>query len=472
MAEKKQINLGKVVPEKGVDYWTEEDKAEIVQSVLDALPTYDGGVPGGYTVTFMSGSAVYASLSVVSGGYINAPSKPEKEGYTFIGWVDSNGDSVEFPYYPTEDLTLNASYASYASTFVLGFTGLTNSSGKLTLTDDVAGFGAYSTATSGIYVSVLNPLDDVFPYNQITEFEDSSGNVFVKFPKFWMKWVTDGSGVIDGWKISNAQADEDYFIPDAFLSPNGDYNDYFALGKYEMSGSSAQGYSKSGKTCLVNITRANARAAARAYGSESNSYNGYQQEDIAMLTVYNFLCMMYYGTANIQTVYGGRTGSESSWSSASVTGTCDGVAGMNGWNTSANCVKMLGIENPFGNIYKWIDGIFFSGSMVYYQQYPQNFADSASNATALGFSRPTSGGYVSALKHGTADNTRSCAYASAVSGSASSYYGDYSWSGGAMLGVGGSWSDPSYAGLWFLDGNDSASDSYSSVGARLSYRPL
>lgn len=26
-------------PEKGVDYWTEEDKAEIVQDVLDALPT-------------------------------------------------------------------------------------------------------------------------------------------------------------------------------------------------------------------------------------------------------------------------------------------------------------------------------------------------------------------------------------------------------------------------------------------------
>lgn len=39
--KKKQINLGKVVPEKGVDYWTEADKAEIVQSVLDALPDGD-----------------------------------------------------------------------------------------------------------------------------------------------------------------------------------------------------------------------------------------------------------------------------------------------------------------------------------------------------------------------------------------------------------------------------------------------
>lgn len=29
------------VPEKGVDYWTEEDKEEIVQDVLDALPDGD-----------------------------------------------------------------------------------------------------------------------------------------------------------------------------------------------------------------------------------------------------------------------------------------------------------------------------------------------------------------------------------------------------------------------------------------------
>lgn len=31
-------------PVLGEDYFTDEDKAEIVQSVLAALPTYDGGV--------------------------------------------------------------------------------------------------------------------------------------------------------------------------------------------------------------------------------------------------------------------------------------------------------------------------------------------------------------------------------------------------------------------------------------------
>lgn len=430
-----------------------------------------GSVPGGYSVTFMSGNTMYASASVVAGNAVNAPSDPTRDGATFLGWVDADNAAVQFPYTPTKDTTF---YANFATQIVLGFTGLTGSSGALTLTDDVAGYAAYTTAASGSYVNVTNPLDNVFPYNQIEEFTDTDGNVFVKYPKFYMKWVLNSSGVIDGWKISNQKVDDTYFLPDAFLSPSGAENDYFALGKYEMSGSSSKGYSKSGVTCLVNITRADARSAARAYGTSSDYYKGYQQLDIAQYVAYNFLCMMYYRTANIQTVYGGRTGSVSSWSSASVTGTCDGVNGMNGWNASTDCVKMLGIENPYGNIWKWVDGIYFFSSEIYYHRMPQNYADSTTAASKLSFSRPTSSGYVSALRPGTTAATQSCVYASAASGSASTYYGDYSWysSSGVVLNVGGTWYDASLAGLWCLGGNGSASGAYSDVGARLSYRPL
>lgn len=138
-------------------------------------------------------------------------------------------------------------------------------------------------------------------------------------------WLLDGSGNIDGIKISNVQADTDYFIPDAFLDPSDgvSYLDYFVLGKYEASGSSAKMYSKNGQACYVNMTRAVARTAARAYGTLSNFYAGYQQIDISMLILCNFLCMLYYKTPNIQRVYGGRTGSETtSWSNAANTGSC------------------------------------------------------------------------------------------------------------------------------------------------------
>lgn len=434
-----------------------------------------GGIDGGYTVTFMSNNTTYASLSILQGGSVNAPSNPTVEGATFLGWYTGEGgtgSAISFPYTPSSDITL---YADFYESIVLGFTGLTNESGELTLTDDVAGFAKYTTSESGAYVNVSNPLDSVFPYNQIEEFTDDSENVFVKFPKFWMKWVVNDSGEIDGWKISDTQADEDYFIPDCFLNSDGaTYNDYFALGKYEASGSSSKMYSKSGATCLLNIAKKNARTAARAYGSSDNYYNGYQLEDMSMLTAYNFLCMMYYQTANIQTVYGGRTGSGSSWDSASATGTCDALSGMNGWSTTTDCVKMLGIENPYGNIFKWIDGIYFSSSTVYIHRLPQNFADSTSLGLKLGVSRPESNGYISALKSGTATGTRSCVYASAVSGSKSTYCGDYCEyiSSGAVLCVGGYWNAPSSAGLWCLNGFFGSSYGYTQIGARLAYRPV
>ena len=41
LALAKKYATGGAVPKKGVDYWTEEDKEEIVQDVLDALPDGD-----------------------------------------------------------------------------------------------------------------------------------------------------------------------------------------------------------------------------------------------------------------------------------------------------------------------------------------------------------------------------------------------------------------------------------------------
>lgn len=369
---------------------------------------------------------------------------------------------------------------SAETSVILGITGLTNVDGTLTLTDDAAGLGGYTESVNGDYVSVSSPLSEYFPFSEIEEFTDDAGNVFVKYPQLWMKWETDNSGVITGYKFANEQVDSDYFIPDAFLDPSNTTEDtylpYFALGKYEMSGSKSKGYSKSGKTCLVDVSRANARSAARAYGSAANLYNGYQQLDFAQFTLYNLLCMMFYQVSNIQKVYGGRTGkgTVTSWSSASVTGTCDGLSGMDGWNTSTDCVKMLGIENPYGNINKWVDGVYFSGATIYAHRYPQQFADSSSYGIELGFSRPTSQGWIKSLQKGTAATTQSYVYCSETGGSASTYSADYYYysSSGNLLNVSGAWNEGSPAGLWFLNGYYFSPYSSSYIGARLAYRPV
>lgn len=445
-----------------------------------------GGSGDGVSVTFVSEGATVGSSFVLTGQKITSPGMESTDTHVFAGWytaADGGGEKISFPYAPTEEITL---YAYWVERYVIGVTGLNGSSGVLTYTGTVPDGIALETAASSGYVSVSSPLDNVWPFNAIEEFTDESGNVFIKFPKFWMRWVYDSDGGLDGYEISNTQAESDFFIPDAFLEPDcfgaseHRYLDYFALGKYEASGSSSMMYSKTGATCLVSITRANARAAARAYGDSSNYYNGYQQLDLAQLTAYNLLAMFYLGTTNVQSVYGGRTGSgQNTWSAASVTGTTDGVTKLTGWNMNTDCVKILGVENPFGNVLKWVDGVYFSGSTIYVHKFPQHYAESTTNGKAMGFSRPTSSAYISKLNHGTASDTplsdvRSFLYASAVAGSESTYFGDYCYynSSGVVLYSGGVWDNGAKAGLWYLYGNPSASGAYSYVGARLSYRPL
>lgn len=440
-----------------------------------------------YTVTFKVDGNIYGGAGLMEGQSVSQPVNPVKDGYTFVGWYtkETGGELVEFPYKPNENVVL---YARFVEQTIVGFTGLTNSDSVLTLTGDVAGVGSYTTTSEGDYVTVHNNLDMYFPFNQIEEFTDEHGNVFVKYPKFWMKWILDENGYIDGISISNAKVDNDYFIPDAFLHPASYgtdeyfYCDYFALGKYEMSGDSSVGYSKPDSTVLTNITRANARTAARSYGTSANYYSGYQQLDYAQYTVYNLLCMMYYQKSNIQEVWAGRTSLVvgHSWDAAAPTGTTDGVSGMNGWNTATDCVKMLGIENPYGNVAKWCDGIYFSGQTVYVHKFPQQYADSQYLAENIGFLRPSSSGYIRYFKSGVASedahyNMQSFMFLVDVSGSTeNTYVGDYCYYdiSAAVLSVGGCWRDPLKAGLWFLDGSFYASRTREDIGARLCYRPI
>ena len=435
-----------------------------------------GGISGGYTVTFMSQSSAYAIYSVLPGQSIGEPTSPSVTGKSFKGWysAETGGEEVTFPVTPAADVTY---YAQFMDATIIGFSGLTDGADPtpdLIYTDDIASVPKFTTTTSGNYVNVTSGLDDYFPYSQISEYTDASGNTFVKIPKLYMKWVKTSDGTLDGVKISNAQVDSDYFIPDAFLDPKDEtcstYLDYFAIGKYEGGGSTGKMYSKTNQTCLVDLTRAQARTAARSYGIVDNLYKGYQQMDFSMFVVYNFLCMLYFKTPNIQQVYAGRT----SASSANKTGSCDGLEGMNGWNTSTQCVKMLGVENPYGNVYKWVDGVMFDGTTIYAHRLPQNFADTTSGGTNIGISRPSGGGFIVGMKPGTGAGKSYCYATNVTGGSATTYYGDqhYSDSGLKVLRVGGGWDYAADAGLWYLDGSHDASRSFGYVGCRLAYRPL
>lgn len=455
-------------------------KSKYTQYVVKPSGGGGGAIEGGYLVRFIVEGEPYCNISVLAGDSVQEPSEPS--GVILDGWytAETGGQKITFPFTPAGNTTI---YAHVEQLTIVGFIGMTNANPGITLTDDIANVGMWSTSTDGNYVTVSNPLDNHWPFNKIEEFTDSNGNVFVKFPKMWMKWITDSSGNIDGVKLANYKVDDNYFISDAFLDPKDTtcktYLNYFALGKYEGSGNSNKLYSKSGQNCFTGAGRVGQRIACRAYGNASNFYLGYQLFDIQQFVIYNLLCMAYYRTKNIQTVFAGRTG----YPSASIdyfvqTGTCDGVIGMNGWNTSTECVKMLGIENPYGNMSVFIDGIVFKERNIYIHRLPQNYSDDITSAYSIGFQRPQGRMWVSALHHGTSVNTQSAVYCEAgmVDGSDTTYFGDMVYSNeynsGVVLFVGGSVYNGTNAGLWFMSGWDTPDNKSLMAGGRLAYRPI
>ncbi len=74
-----------------------------------------------YTITFdTDGGTVIDAITQDYNTSVTAPADPTKKGYTFIGWLDAEGKSVDFPEtIPAENVTLNAEWKinQYTITF-------------------------------------------------------------------------------------------------------------------------------------------------------------------------------------------------------------------------------------------------------------------------------------------------------------------------------------------------------------------
>lgn len=353
---------------------------------------------------------------------------------------------------------------------IYGVDGVGQSNPTLTRTDSAEGL-TYSVGAS----EIKSDFDNCYPWNDMQEVVDDEGNVFIRIPKFYSKITKNSNGTYKH-QISGFRYDG---FSTLFVDGKGNEIDYVLVGKYEASGSSAKAYSKSGQTCLVNITLPNLRTACMANGE------GYQQYDFLIDAIIKELFMVEFATTNCQAVMQGWTYEENS--AALITGHTDYVKTASGsWNTShtdgettcntdgQHACKYRGIENPWGNVWTWCDGITFSSEKVYICLDPTKYksADASAPYFYVG-DRPTSGGCLKEITY--FDKFPLLGYINSCSGgSDSTYYCDYSYAStsGTVLDVGGYWSSGSSAGLWYWVGYYSASYSYSLIGGRLCYKPL
>ena len=241
--------------------------------------------------------------------------------------------------------------------------------------------------------------------------------------------------------------------------------DYIMVGKYEGSGSSARVYSKSGQTPLGSITMDNYRSGCAANGP------GYQQYDFLIDLIIKELWLVEMKTTNCQSIMRGYVDGSSETTKTGATDSVSTSSGSPVSNTDGkHACKYRGIENPWGNIHKWCDGISFSGSSVYVCTEPNAYAagKTIDNYVLYG-TRASNSGYakiVAPLKEGSLIQ-----YVTAVGADEGSYYCNKSWQGGTVLYCGGAGWSGADAGLWYWRGYFSASFSNDNVGGRLCYKP-
>lgn len=303
--------------------------------------------------------------------------------------------------------------------------------------------------------------DSCYPWSDIEEVTDKFGNVFVKIPKFYSKITKNSDGTylhqLSGTKYSGF---------DTLFKIGNREIDYVMVGKYEGSGSADRVYSKAKQIPLDNITMDDFRNGCKANGE------GYQQYDFLIDLIIKELWLVEMATTNCQAKMYGYAKNNSAAINTGETDTVKTPSGSAESNTDGiHACKYRGIENLWGNLYKWCDGISFSGSSVYVCTEPTAY--SAGKTTGLYQyygTRASSNGYVKTvapLAEGSLIQ-----YVTAVGADESSYYCDSSLQGGTVLGCGGFWGSYANAGLWDWYGDFSASTLGSFIGGRLCYKPI
>lgn len=328
-------------------------------------------------------------------------------------------------------------------------------------TDEAEGFVNPIPAISGGTGS--SPFDELMPWAGMVRVTDATAGELVAIPKFWYKWTRSGTTMklqiateaLDGYYVSPAHADR---------GDGSGERDIVYVGRYHCNSSYK---SVTGASPKVNITRATARSDISALG------DAYWQFDYAMLWTIQMLYLVEYGDWNSQNTIGYGCGNGSGTQNV---GSSDSMQYHTGTMQSSRTAYGVGcqyryIEDLWGNVFGWVDGIYFSSSNVYCINNPSNFSDTT-NGTKVS-TRPTSSNYISAWSTPTASGFEWALYPSAVSGSSSTYVCDYCGyvSSGVVLYCGGFYVQNQDYGLFFLVGSNSASDSNSVIGCRLQKLP-
>jgi hypothetical protein len=233
----------------------------------------------------------------------------------------------------------------------------------------------------------------------------------------------------------------------------------------------------------------------------NNRGSGWHLETIKATSANQLLMMVEIGMMNSQTGIGQGVVSisgNSSYNCSSLTGstadlgngtgqaveTVNEIGGVETAYTTAGKVSVSyrGVENPWGNLWKHIQGIniWGDGSMGGGQPYVAddfNFSESKNtdNYKPVGFTLPNANGYIKSMGYGS-ETYDWLLMPSEIGGTSASPVCDYSYTASNLNGyriarLGGSWISGAAAGSFIWDGTYGATTNTQNTGGRLLYIP-
>lgn len=214
-------------------------------------------------------------------------------------------------------------------------------------------------------------------------------------------------------------------------------------------------WSKSGSAPTVSQTIGTFHTQANACGS------GFDIIDYETHCKLAHMFYAKYGNRDPQNMSQFGTGSSTTGRTSGTTASLGNTDGK-----SSTQVNIFGVEDPYGNVYEWMGGITGNGLTYYIYD---GLTTDATPANSRTISVPSNtNGWITKVKWGTYGDMIPTEFG----GSETTYYADYGYVGYSGWRVVFRSNDYSYSigGFAFFYGNNSSSNSDSSVGSRLQYR--
>lgn len=318
-------------------------------------------------------------------------------------------------------------------------------------------FGYYPCLfKDGAEVGELNP-------NNFAQFKDgsaaditsgSAGDVMIAFIERGVRITTTGNILRVSMTDDPGKEGFQYY---AHRRGN-EHREKFYLGAYKGYVASGKLRSLSGKAPTATQTIGTFRSQAHALGA------GYENSGFYQLIFRQVMYLLKYRTLDSQSAVG--RGYVDGNTAAVATGGTNAKGMTFGETTGKQQMKLFGLEDFWGNIWEWIDGIVTDGSHNMLTA-TDNFNDAGTGYTNQGKGASANIGNYMSKPQGT---TETGFLAKEVNGSETTYFCDGANLRSGCVGLfGGHWNPASNAGAFRLNVDNAASYSSASISARLMY---